>query len=283
MQVSHRRGLLAAMLAAGAALPGAPRAQAAPLQLGVMPNVSARILITQYQPYRLWLEERLGRPVEVVTAPGLQAFFERAVAGAYDLAVMAANLARVAQVDGGMRAVGIYEPRIQCVMVTLRERPIASIEALRGRQVAMTNPQSLVALRFRHWLRRNAGMEIGRDVTGLHARNEDSLAQLLTRGDTPLAVMSGIEFAAIREEIRSTLLIWRNWEAVPGFLTMSRAAMPEAESERLRALLATFPATEAGREFARLTGFTNLRPPTQGELEELDDLVAETRQLLGRG
>lgn len=278
----NRRALGAALLGGLAGLPRAGRAQATPFQFGVMPNVSTRILLTQYAPFRTFMEGELGQAVEIVTAPGLQAFAERAMQGAYGLAVMAANLGRVAQLDAGMRPVGIYEPRISCLLVAHRDRRPASLEALRGRNVAMTNPQSLVALRFTHWLRDQSGLVVSRDVAAQHARNEDSLAQFLTGPDTPLAVMSGVELNAIRPEIRNTLVIWREFETVPGFLLLIPGGTPAAEASRIEAALARFPRTDDGRRFFEATGFVNLRPVRPEEITELDTVVPETRRLLGR-
>ncbi len=277
-----RRAVAAAALGALAA-PGRSLAQPAPLQFGVLPNVSARILIGQYQPFRSFLEQELSRGVEIVTAPGLRPFHERSVTGAYDIMVTAANLGRVGQLDAGLAPIAIYEPRIPGLLICHRDRPLASAAALRGRQVAMTNPQSLVALRFTHWLRRETGLEVGRDVTPLHARNEDSLAQLLTGPDTPLAVMSRGELNAIRQDIRDTLLVWREFEQVPGFLVLLGAHVPPAEGAAIRAALLRFPASEPGRQFFAATGFRDIRAVRPDELAELDPVVEETRQLLRAG
>lgn len=254
-------------------------AQPAPLQMGVMPNVSARILLGQYQPFRAFLEQELARPVEVVTAPGLQAFQERTIAGAYGLVVTAANLGRVAQLDAGLRPIAIYEPRIPGLVVTLRDRPLAAVADLRGRTVAMTNPQSLVALKFIHWLRAQ-GMEVGRDVSATHARNEDSLGQLLTTPEVRAAVMSQGEFNAIRPDIRENLVIWQRFMQVPGFLVLVSPRLSEAETTRITAALARFPGSGQAREFFAATGFNGIRPVTPADLAELDDVVAETRAFL---
>ena len=279
-----RRSLGALGASLSALQPGGMRAsaQTAALQFGVMPNVSARILLGQYQPFRVFLEQDLGQPVEVVTAPGLQAFHERSVAGAFTVMVTAANLGRVGQLDAGLRPIAIYEPRIPGLIVTLRARPLAGVEELRGLTVAMTNPQSLVALKLIHWLRAQ-GMEIGRDVAATHARNEDSLAQLLNTPETRAAVMSRGEFNAIRAEIRDNLIVWQEFVRVPGFLVLVGRQVAEREAERISAAIARFPGTPAGREFFAATGFTAIRPVTAADLAELDDVVSETRAFLRAG
>jgi phosphonate transport system substrate-binding protein len=267
------------VLGAPALLARPARAQASPLQFGVMPNVSPRVLLTQYQPFRAFLEQDLARPVEVVTAPGLAPFHERTVAGAYGLVVTAANLGRVAQKDAGLRPFAIYEPRIPGLLVTHRDRPVTDIGAIRGRQVAMTNPQSLVALKFVHWARA-AGIRIGQDASAVHARNEDSLAQLLTGPDTPLAVMSRGEFNAIGPAVRETLVVWQQFAAVPAFLMLLGPGTPPEEARRITTCISRFPASPAARQFFELTGFRGIRAVTDADLAEVDDVVDETRTLL---
>jgi len=277
-QPTSRRSL-AGLAAIAPLASGVAQAQIAPLQFGVMPNVSARILLAQYQPFRSFLEQELARPVEVVTAPGLQAFQERSVAGAFGLVVTAANLGRVAQLDAGLQPIAIYEPRIPGLIVTLRARPLTNAAELRGLTVAMTNPQSLVALKFIRWLRAE-GSEIGRDVQATHARNEDSLAQFLNTAGVRAAVMSQGEFNAIRQDIRENLVIWQVFMRVPGFLVLLGPRTPEGEAARIIAALARFPASTQGREFFAATGFNGIRPVTPADLAELDDVVAETRSFL---
>jgi phosphonate transport system substrate-binding protein len=200
-------------------------------------------------------------------------------AGAYGLVVTAANLGRVAQKDAGLQPFAIYEPRIPGLLVTHRDRPVTDIGAIRGRQVAMTNPQSLVALKFVHWARA-AGIRIGQDASAVHARNEDSLAQLLTGPDTPLAVMSRGEFNAIGPAVRETLVVWQQFAAVPAFLMLLGPGTPPEEARRITTCISRFPASPAARQFFELTGFRGIRAVTDADLAEVDDVVDETRTLL---
>ncbi|MBX9748927.1 MAG: phosphate/phosphite/phosphonate ABC transporter substrate-binding protein [Roseococcus sp.] len=275
-------GILALLASTTQIGPQRAWAQPVPLQFGIMPNVSARVLVGQYQPFRGFLEQELGRPVEVVTAPGLQAFHERSIAGAYGVVVTAANLGRVAQLDAGLRPIAIYEPRIPGLIVTLRGRPLTQATELRGLTIAMTNPQSLVALKFIHWLRAQ-GFEIGRDAAATHARNEDSLAQLLNTAETRAAVMSRGEFNAIRADIRENLVVWQEFIRVPGFLVLLGPQVTDRDAQRISAAIARFPGTPAASQFFAATGFNAIRPVTPADLAELDDVVAETRAFLRAG
>ena len=52
-----------------------------PLEVGVVPYVSARALVARYEPMRLYLEQALGKPVKFYTAAGFKPFFLNAAKG----------------------------------------------------------------------------------------------------------------------------------------------------------------------------------------------------------
>jgi phosphonate transport system substrate-binding protein len=275
-------GLLAAGLGTSPALSSAqtPAGHAGPLTLGVLPNVSARILLATYQPMREYLEAVLSRPVEVVTAADFPTFSRRTLAGDYDLVVIAPNLGRVAQIDAGWQPLAIYEPGIPAVMIALRSNPNDDPAQLRGKSLAMANPQSLVALVGLDWLR-DQGLRNGQDFRTVLAANDDSLGVLLRSGDAPWAVMSMGEFNAKSPAMRESLRIVSVVARLPGFLVMGHPRLTPALRDRLQSLVLAFPPTEPGQRFLGLSGFTGIRPVAAADLQFLDPYLDVTRRGLG--
>lgn len=251
-----------------------------PLQLGILPHVSARMLLVNYQPLRSHLARQLERPVEVVTAPGFPEFHARSIEGRYDVLLTAANLGRVAELDGRLVPISILEPSIPGLLAMLQDRPVTSVDALRGRTLAMANPASLVALKGLAWLR-GRGVEAGKDFRIAHAANEDSLGQLLNSGEAPLAMMSAGEFRAVPDALRARLAVFTEFVRVPGFMTMHRPGLSADDAGQVRAALAGFMASEDGVTFTRLTGNHALRAIRADDLEVLADVLDETQRLLG--
>jgi phosphonate transport system substrate-binding protein len=262
--------------------PAPARAQAdnPRLTLGVLPNVSARLILNAYQPMREHIERALQRPVEVVTAPDFRTFSQRTLEGAYDIVVIAPNLGRVAQLDANWEPLAIYEPRIPAVAVALKDNRDDSPAQLRGKALALANPQSLVALVGLEWLR-TQGLQAGRDFRTVLAANDDSLGAVLRSGESPLAMMSLGEFnakpTALRESLRVVSVIAR----VPGFLVMGNPRLPPELRQHVRSLMLGFPATEDGRRFFSLAGFANIRAVEEADLRFLDPYNDTTRQSLG--
>lgn len=273
------RAIAAAIVLSVTVLASARLASAQTFQVGVLPNLSPRVLLTNYRPLRDYLSAALGVPVEITTAPDFRSFQARTLAGEYDLVVTAANLGRIAQQDAGLTLIAGFEPAIPALLVTLKAAPAGSIDALRGKALAVSNPQSMLVLVGKNWLRQR-GLSAGADYEVVWTRNEDSLAQVLTSGTAPLAMMSAGELRAIRPEIRERLSVMDEFAKLPNFLLLQGRAMPAERAAALKAALLAFPATDLGREFTTLTGVRAIRPVSEKDLEIIDSVTAETREQL---
>lgn len=246
--------------------------------LGVLPNISARVLLTHYQPVREYLQQTLGRPVEVVTANDFRAFAHATRDGKYDAIVTAPNLGRVAQVDSRWTPIAQYEPGIPALLVGAANRD-GAVAQLRGKSLALANPQSLVALVGLRWLA-GQGLQQGRDFQVVRTPNDDSLGPLIVNGEAPFAIMSMGEFRTKPESLRQSLRIVTEIATVPGFLVMANPTMAVADRQRLAEAFWAMPSTESGRRFFSLSGFTNVRRVDEREIATLDAYVDSTRRSL---
>ncbi len=260
--------------------PASAQQSTASFGIGVLPNVSARVILTSYQPMREYFERELKRGVDIATAPDLRAFAENTRRGDYQLIVTAANLGRVAQVDSNWHPLAIYDPKIPAILVALADNANASVTQLRGKFLALANPQSLVALAGLEWLGVQ-GLRHGADFKTVTAANDDSLGAVLRTGEAPLAIMSMGEFRAKPEAMRNTLRVVTEIAKLPGFLVMANPGLPAAEVKRLKTLILAFPQRDEGKKFFALSGFANIREVTEPELKTLDSFNDITRQGLG--
>ncbi len=260
--------------------PASAQQSTASFGIGVLPNVSARVILTSYQPMREYFERELKRGVDISTAPDFRAFAENTRRGDYHLVVTAANLGRVAQVDSNWHPLAIYDPKIPAILVALADNANASVTQLRGKSLALANPQSLVALAGLEWLGVQ-GLRHGADFKTVTAANDDSLGAVLRTGEAPLAIMSLGEFRAKPEAMRNTLRVVTEIAKLPGFLVMANPGLPAAELKRLKTLILAFPQTDEGKKFFALSGFANIREVTEPELKTLDAFNDSTRQGLG--
>jgi phosphonate transport system substrate-binding protein len=276
-----RRGATATLAACFASLSARPlRAQSVrALELGVLPNLSARTLLAQYQPMREFLERRLQQPVQVSTAPNWNAFYRRTADREYDLVITAANMARVAQIDTGYLPLVTYTPQIKGLVVFAKRRPMNSIAELRGQCLALSNPQSLVTLRGMQWLAEQ-GLRRNADFQTLDTPTDDSVGNLVVRGECVAAMLSGGEFRAIPEDVRSQLQVLVNFADVPGFIVAASPRLAPAPVLSLKQALLDFGAgSDEGKAFFAATGFAAMVEVSAPLLEALDTYSADTRRL----
>jgi phosphonate transport system substrate-binding protein len=276
----NRRAATLSLLAA--ALPARmARAQSmAPLEIGVLPNISARALLAQYQPMREYLGRELKRAVQVSTAPHWASFQQRTLAYEYDVVVTASHVARLAQLDGGWQPLLIYAPGIKGMIAFAQQRPIKAIADLRGQTLVLSNPQSLVALRGLQWLSEN-GLQRDRDFKAINTPTDDSVGNVVVRGDAVAAMLSGGEYRAIPEATRAQVSVLATFAEVPGFVVMASPRLAAADARAVKELLSQFiPRSDEGKAFAAATGFTGIGELPTGLMESMDAYAGATRKLL---
>jgi phosphonate transport system substrate-binding protein len=86
------------------------------LELGIAPFLPPRILAQNYQPMRAYLEQQLGQPVIIVTAPDYKTFCGRTQRREYPVIITVANAAYLAHADAG------YIPMLRPVIYTASSR-----------------------------------------------------------------------------------------------------------------------------------------------------------------
>ena len=251
-----------------------------PWELGLLPNVSPRVLLAQYQPLRQYLERSLGQEVQMSTAASWTTFHERTASSAYQLVVTAAHLARLAQVDAGWHPLAIFSPAIKALIAQAKARPLTDIGALRGQTLVLSNPQSLVTMQGMRWLS-TQGLERERDFRTIRTPADDSVGAVVVRGEAAAAMLSGGEFRAIPDAVREQLEVKTVFAEVPGFVVMASPRLSTEARSAVRAQLLQFgPGVDEAAAFFKSTGFTSVNDVPAGVLESLDEFVVPTRQAL---
>lgn len=246
------------------------------LVIGIVPNVSARIINNNYQPMVDYFEKELKQKTVITTGTNFPNFYQRARANEFQIMVTAPNLARVSLADGNWEAVAVFEPGIPGLLVGLQGRQ-NNLELLGGKKIAIANPQSLVALAGINWLS-SQGYNNGRDYEVLRIANDDSLGFSLRTGDATFAIMSQGEFNAKDADLKKILTPVTTFVRLPGFFVMINANLTQIEKQKIKALIADFPKSEQAKAFFSATGFSGLSKPTDEQIKFLDAFEAITRQ-----
>ena len=278
----------AAPLAVVVPAPAASGAAASPaadntLVVGVLPNIGAQALLSQYDNLKRYLERVGPQKVRIVVPSNFKTFFDATVRGDFDLAVAAPHFARVAQVDRGMLPLVMFEPRINALLVAPADTRLAEAADARGKAVAFANPTSLVAMYGIQWLQQQK-LEAGKDFEVKAARSDMGVGRMLLSGEAAAAIMSNGEMRALPADESARLKVVDVFARIPNFIVLAHPRLPRERVSQLKTQLKDFLIShEEGLAFGRATGFTGIVDADDAVLRELDPYVGLTRRAMGYG
>jgi phosphonate transport system substrate-binding protein len=253
------------------------------LVVGILPFINSTTLMAQYEGLKTYLERQGPQKVRIVLPANFKAFYDGLMSGAFDLAVAAPHFARVAQQDGRMVALAMYEPRINAQFVAPADSTLTLPRDVRGKVVAFANPTSLVAMYGQQWLRQQ-NLEMGKDYEVRGARTDMGVGRMLLSGDAVAAVMSNGEFRALPTDESSRLKIVDVVARIPNFVIVGHPRLGNERLAKLKAQLLVLPADkEDGAAFSKATGVSSIVDADEAQLRELDAYVAQTRRVMNPG
>ena len=125
------------------------------------------------------------------------------------------------------------------------------------------------------------GLRPGRDFKTIDTPTDDSVGNVIVRGDAVVAMLSSGEYRAIPDAIKAQISILTTFGEVPGFLVMTSPKLSQAESYNFKQhMLAFAERSDEGNQFFASTGFTGITEIAQGTLESMDPYLARTRASL---
>ncbi|MHB8915262.1 MAG: PhnD/SsuA/transferrin family substrate-binding protein [Thiobacillus sp.] len=260
-----------------------PPASAQPAQLvvGLLPTLSPRVLIKNYQPFRLYLEQALKRPVLMVTATDFTAFHKSTMAGEYDLVVTAAHLARLAQIEGRYSPLATYQSINRAMLMTSRSAPLKSAKDVKGATVATLDRFALIVSQTLVWLQEQ-DLQLGKDYKLLETSSHNSAAYSVLSGESALAIVSPAGLKQMPADIQEGLQVFATLPPLPPLMWLANPRMA-SEVPQLKSVLLTFsPALAEGKEFFDKTGYLNMREITPEEMKSLDPYIPYLKQHLGQ-
>jgi len=249
-----------------------------PIRVGVLPTLSAKVLLTNYQPLRVYLERELQRPVEMVTATDFKRFQHDTLAGDFDLLVTAPHLARLSQMEAGFLPVATYLAANRAILITAKNKPIKQLEELRGRNLAIFDPLGLIVLQAQQWLE-DRGLESGRDYRAVVFSSHNSVGFSVQQGESLMGVIAPAGLRQLPPETREQIQIYAELPQVPALIWIVHPRLKQ-QADRLQAVLLRFAETPEGAQFYSGNAYKGMRPVTQEELLSLDRPAREVKRLI---
>lgn len=253
---------------------------AQPLQVGVVPYISARVLVATYEPMRLYLEQVLGRPVKIYTASGFRQFFLNAKNGDYDLIITSGHLARILQKEYQFTPLLRYSTGGSGLIVVALNSPLKTLQDLRGQVIALPDQLSLASIVCMTFLREK-GMNPGTDFQPLEVPSFASAILSVQKGTAGAAISAPAALAQMPLDLHESVQAIMNTGEFISQVLLVHPRLGKSEVEQInKALLRFGNESNEGKQFLYSTGFGSIIPATARDMSSLDRYIAETRRLL---
>lgn len=243
------------------------------LVFGVYPYLSPSQVVTQFKPLADHLAARLGRPVNLVSAPDFGSFIERTARGEYDIVFTAPHMGRLAETRDGFRPLAQTGYAIVIVVLAPKNGPLHSLANLGGRSIAIGAKLSMTYQIVDRALGEH-GLAIGRDVKFVDAASFSNVPASVLHGEADAGATGTLLWddapAAQRADLRE---IFRS-QPVPGFLLLGHPRLGGQTLAGLNKALEDFKETSAGREYFRKTRQIDFRPVDAATMKRIDPFTA---------
>lgn len=258
---------------------GTPRA---PLEITIAPFLPPQVFVQNYQPLRAYLEQRLGQPVVLLSAPDFRTFNQRLLRRELPFAIAVVNSAQLAVAEANY--VPLLRPATYSrpVVVVAKDSVIERIDDLKHRHVATTDTLSTVAMQLPQMLR-EADVQPD-DVRVKHLPNHTAAVNYVISGEVDAAVVSDRALLQMPEATRDAVRVVATWEpgAMPGVVYLAaRDVAPELAAKVQQAIQEFARDTEDGRNLMTRFGYGTLVPADANDLRPFAPYGARLKALLG--
>lgn len=264
-----RRVLLALL---GAAV--LPLRAAGPLRIALAPFLSPAALLQAHRPLREHLEQRLQRPVEMVTAKDFRSLAEATRRGEHDVVMLPAHLARLAMLDWHWQQVAGTLQTLDVLVLVREAGPVKTAADLRGRNAGMLDALSLTGTIGRRWL---LDQGLADSVTVVDQPSINSALFALDRDEVAMVVAGSTQLHNLPAATPRSARVLASLRDIPGPVYVARPDLPGAELAALRAAMLAFRPDPA-----RETSAANSTPRLLDDpaLTRLDDYAETARRAL---
>jgi len=258
---------------------GTALADTKPLRIGILPTLSPRLLLKNYEWLRLYLAREMRQPLELGTGTNFSDFHRQAMAGEYDILLTAAHLARLGQREQGWVPLATYTNPNRAILLVTRNSPINSLEDLRGKTVTSADPLALLVIYGRQWLLEK-GLKADRDYQYINAPSFTSAAHAVAQQQVALAIVSPSSYKQLPDAIKNETRIFLTLPEIPAVMWMVHPKSG-VDAARLKRLLLGFTADVVeGKEFYQATGYEGMREVSAEQMRMLDVYADEAKALM---
>lgn len=251
-----------------------------PFEIGVVPYLSARALIANYEPMRVFLEKALGKPVKIYTATGFKPFFLNAQRGDYDMVISAANFGRLLQKEHRFNPLLRFSSNASSLLVTTLNSPVKTLQELRGKVIAVPDQLSMAAIVSMTNIR-DKGMEPDADYKLFELASFPSAILSVQKGEAMAAITATSAMAQMPKELSESVRVVLDSGEFMSLIILTHPRIDKHTVSLLtNALQKLSNETNRDKEFIANLAFGPLIPVSAKDMSGLDRFIPETKRIL---
>jgi len=240
------------------------------LTFGFLPIVSPERLVKRFAPLTEYLSQQLGMEIRLETAPDFATFIQRTHGQRYDILFTAPHLYYLAHKQPGYRAVvRVDRPGMQAIIVAPRTQNIASVEDLRGRSLATTDPLALATVLVRAHLE-EAGINPDKDLTLVSTPSHNASLLSAYQEVTNAAALIMPLYLRASPEIQESMVIVAKTRMVPHMPISVSPDVGDGMAERISQALIALRESPKGRSLLAHLAWPGFVPAREDEYINLD-------------
>jgi phosphonate transport system substrate-binding protein len=253
--------------------------QLKPLRVGMLPSLSLQKLFERYKPLQKYLQQKLHRPVILLTAASYASYIKRASEYEYDLYFAAPHMAALAEEDYGYRRISLMTRDLRGVLVVRSNGEIKKVSDLKGRTVSAPQESAIITMMGELLLQAHH-LHPGKDVKINYTSTHNNAIFALTKGKSDAAIVSAPIFDILSRTIHDKLTILETTRTASHLMFMASPKLSEQEYAQLKQVMLAFKADGAGKEFFRRSPYGDSAAIHDKDMREMQPYVKMLRKLL---
>ncbi len=251
-----------------------PQQQPVYLTFGFLPILSPERLVKRFSPLVDYLSTETGIEIRMVTAPDFLTFVHRTLdEKQYDILFTAPHLYYMAHEKRGYRALArVDRPGMQAVIVAPHRSKIYTVQDLRSKRLATTDPLSLTTVLVREHLVM-AGINPDDDLTLVATPSHNASLLSAYQGATDAAALILPLFRRAGAEIRDSMRLVATTRMVPHMPVAVAPWVDPAIGERIANALVTLDDSPSGRTLLSHLDWPGFIPAQENEYASLESVV----------
>lgn len=287
MRASFRslcRNLLLPVLGIFASLLQSPaQAEDTEIVFGLIPALSAEVMVQRYQPLALHLSNEVGVPISLAGARDYETYMHRVLEGShFDMIITGGDFYHLAERRAGYRAiVRVDGPGVQAILIAAKGDTVASLDDLpQGLRIASVGELSLM-YRLGDQLLREKGIMIGENATLVLTPSHNAAMHSLLSDRADVAIIAAPFFNRVRPDIRDRIVILGQSAFAPHHPVSISPDVPDEIAIRLTKAMLALSETPEGQSALEAMSFPGFVVPEPGLYDVMDWAADDLEGFLG--